>query len=239
MTSFLTNRRTFSLFAHVGFPSKLLESEPTRHSARKASPLPRPPTSSAASCPERTSPSHAPSLEGEPAASGPTHHIEQHLRTDIHAAAALHWEATALLCKHLARVNQIFTAVVSCSFFRITQCLVGFSDILESLRCTLVLRVLVRVMHNRQFPVRFLDLVIIGVLLHSKNLIVVLPFRLLQLELGVSDFLCNTRLVRVRFGNVFVLADGGLPVTRFAEGAGFGLACFDIGRIEGQGAGAV
>lgn len=94
-------------------------------------------------------------------------------------------------------------------------------------------------MHNRQLPIRLLNVIVIGILLHSKDLVVILAFRFLELELCVADFLCDTRLLGVRFGNGFVLVDGGLPVAGFAKGAGFGLAGFDVGGVERKGAGTV
>ena len=141
--------------------------------------------------------------------------------------------------EHFAGVDEVFAAVVAFTFFGVTERLVRFSDVLESLRCALVFGVFVRVVHDRQFPVRFLDLVVGGILLHCEDLVVVLAFRFLELELCVADLLGDTRLVGVRFGNGFVFIDGGLPVAGFTEGAGFGFAGFDVGRVKAEGAGAV
>lgn len=218
------------LFTHTDFRlPHFSESEPAGHSSGKASPLPRPATSTAGRA-ERTRSSHAPALEGEPTAatSGTTHHVEQHLRTDVHTSAPLHREATAPLCKHLAGVDEVFATVISFTFFRVTQGLVRFSDVFEPLSCTLIVRIFIRVMHNRQLPICLLDLIVIGVLLHTKDLVVVLAFRFLELKLCVADFLCNTRLLGVRFGNGFVFIDGSLPVPGFAKGAGFGFAGFGV-----------
>lgn len=177
--------------------------------------------------------------EATASSSGTTHHVKEHFRTDIHARAALHRETAALLREHFAGVDEVFAAVVAFTFFGIAERFVRFSDILESLRGALVLGVFVRVVHDCQFPVRFLDFVVGGVLFHCEDLVVVFAFRFLEFELGVADLLGDTRLVGVRFGNGFVFVDGGLPVTGFAEGAGFGFAGFGVGRVEAEGAGAV
>ena len=43
----------------------------------------------------------------------------------------------------------------------------------------------------------------------------------------------------MRLSNSFVFVDGGLPIARFAQGAGFGFAGFGVGGVESEGAGAV
>lgn len=43
----------------------------------------------------------------------------------------------------------------------------------------------------------------------------------------------------MRFLDGFVFAQSGVPVAGFAKGAGFGFAGFDVGGVEGEGAGAV
>ena len=215
-----------------------LEPKSTRH-PRKASPLPRPPTSTTSRA-KRIPSSHTPGLEGKPttASSSTTHHVEEHLRTDVHTGAPLHWKA-ATLRKHLARVDEVFTAVVSVTFLGIAQCFIRFPYIFESLRCTLIVRILVGVMHNGQLSISLLDLVVIGILFHPEDLVVVLALRFLELKLCVSNVLLDTRLLGVRFGNGFEFGGGGLPVARFAESTSFGLAGFYVSGIEGEGAGAV
>lgn len=222
------------------FPPSLSKPEPARHPPWKATPLPLPPASTAGRA-KRTRSSHAPGLELKAAAatSSTVHHIEQHLRVNVHASAPLHWEPPSLLCKHFAWVDEVFAAVVSFTLLGVTQRLVSLSDILESLRSAFVVRIFVGVMYNRQLAICLFDLIIRGILLHSKDLVVVLAFRFLEFQLCVADFLCDSRLFGVGFRNGFVFVDGGLPVAGFAKGAGFGFAGFCIGGVESEGAGAV
>ena len=46
-------------------------------------------------------------------------------------------------------------------------------------------RMSVRVVNHGALPVRLLDLLLVSVLIHSKNFVVVLPLRLLQFQFGL------------------------------------------------------
>ena len=93
---------------------------------------------------------------------------------------------------------------------------------------------LVRMMDDSQFPVRLFDLIVICILLHSQNLVVILALALLELELGVADFLCDTGFFGVAFGNGLEFLDCFFPVAGLAEGFGLCLAGFGVAGVELQ-----
>lgn len=90
---------------------------------------------------------HTSSAEGEPSSASTlaAHHVEQHLRTDIHPTP-LHREPTTLLCEHLVRIDQILAAVISRPLLWIRECFIGFPNIFEFPLRTRVIWILVRVM---------------------------------------------------------------------------------------------
>lgn len=62
-------------------------------------------------------------------------------------------------------------------------------DFLEPVRGLFIIRILVRMMHYGQLPVRFLDLSLRSILLDAENLVVVLSFALLQFQFRISNLL--------------------------------------------------
>jgi hypothetical protein len=62
-------------------------------------------------------------------------------------------------------------------------------DLLEPVGRLFIIRVLVRVMYDSQFPVRLLNLGLRGILLDPEDFVVVLPLALLQFQLRASDLL--------------------------------------------------
>ena len=58
-------------------------------------------------------------------------------------------------------------------------------DYLFKLLLSICFLVLVRMELERHLPVRLLDLLLVSVLIHSKNFVVVLPLRLLQFQFGL------------------------------------------------------
>ncbi|KAL8719524.1 MAG: hypothetical protein Q9225_003467, partial [Loekoesia sp. 1 TL-2023] len=127
----------------------------------------------------------------------------------------------------------IFSTIIPRPLPRIAQTLVRLSNLLELLRRGLIAGVLVRVMHNRELPVRLLDFVFRGILLNPEKLVVILAFRFLEFELRVVDVLFDTRFLRVGFVDGFIFADGIFPGAGFAEGAGAGFAGFKVAGVEG------
>ena len=91
---------------------------------------------------------------------------------------------------------------------------------------------LVRMMDDSQFPVRLFDLIVICILLHPQNLVVILALALLEFELGVADFLCDTGFFGVAFGNGLEFLDCFFPVAGLAEGFGLCLAGFGVAGVE-------
>lgn len=89
-------------------------------------------------------------------------------------------------------------------------------------------------MDNSQLSVSLFDLVVIGILFDPQNLVVVLALALLELELGVADFLCDTRFLRVAFGNGLQLLNCLLPVTGLSQGLGLRLASLGVAGIKLQ-----
>ena len=83
-------------------------------------------------------------------------------------------------------------------------------------------------MHNGQLPVRLLNLTFIRILLHTQDLVVVFPLALLEFELGVAYFFCNTWLGRIVLGDILEFSHRFFPVARLAEGLGFGLSRFGV-----------
>lgn len=88
--------------------------------------------------------------------------------------------------------------------------------------------------NDSQLPVSLLDLVVVGILLDSKNLVVVLALALLEFELSVTDLLCDTRFFGVAFGNSLQFLDGLLPVARLTQCLGLCLASLGIAGIKFQ-----
>jgi hypothetical protein len=117
---------------------------------------------------------------------------------------------------------------------RIAQGLVGLANILEPFRRRLVIRILVRVVHDRQSTVRLFDVSLGRVPRYAQYLIVVLSLALLQLQLRVSDLSLDARLARVRLVYGLVFAQRGLPVALFGKRFRLGFAGFDVGRVEVQ-----
>ena len=106
-----------------------LKGKPTR---KPTPPRPRPPTPTrakrtrsphAAHAAHTSHASHSPSREREASTTTTllAHHIEQHLRTNVHTPCApVHWETTAsLLRKHLTRINQVLSTIIPRSLLRI------------------------------------------------------------------------------------------------------------------------
>lgn len=89
-------------------------------------------------------------------------------------------------------------------------------------------------MDNSQFPVSLLDLTIIGVLFNTQNLVVILALALLEFELSITDFFCDSRFLRVALGNGLEFLDSLFPVSRLAQCLGLCLACLGVTGVKLQ-----
>ena len=121
----------------------------------------------------------------------------------------------------------------------IAQRLIRLSNLLELLRRFLVVWVLVRVVDDGEFAVRFLDVVLRRLFLHPEDLVVVFSLAFLQLELGVSDFFLESWFGRVGFGNGFVFSHGFFPVPGLAKRFRFCFARFGVCWVDFERTGAV
>lgn len=90
-------------------------------------------------------------------------------------------------------------------------------------------------MHDGQFPVGFLELILARILVDAKDLVIVLSLAFLELELCVADVFGNARFLWVSLLDGFQVADGGFPVTAFAESGSFCFAGFEVGGVQGEG----
>lgn len=173
------------------------------------------------------------------ARAGTVHHVVQHLRADAHPTGA-HGESTGRAgAKHLARVDQVLAAVVAGALLRVAQGFVGLADFLEVVGRGGVIRVLVRVVHNGEFAVGFLDVRVGGVLVDAEDLVKVFALALFELELGVADVFRDPWFLRVRFRDAFQLPDRCFPVARFAQSFSPRFPRFEIAGFEVEGASAV
>lgn len=93
-------------------------------------------------------------------------------------------------------------------------------------------RVLVRVQLDGHFPVRLLDLLLAGILLHTQNLVVVFPLALLELEFCVADVLLECGVGWVGLGSSLELAYGLLPFAGLLICLGKGFAGLGEGRVQ-------
>ena len=91
------------------------------------------------------------------------------LREDI-----IHGETTRAL--RSAPDTRMTELVVTLTFLRVAQHVIGLCRLLEFLLGILITRILIRMVLNRLLTVRFLYLLIRGVLLNAKHLIII-PFR--------------------------------------------------------------
>lgn len=201
-----------------------LEAKPRRKATRAPRPAPAP--SGRKRIRRSAMPAH-------PAAA--SHHIEQHLGIDLHAAAA---EAAHAAAKHLARIDQVLAAIVPRPLLAVAQRLVRLADLLEPFRCLFVIGVLVRVVDDGELAVRFLNLVP-SVFVDAEDLVVVFPLRLFEFELRIANVFGDAGFIGVIFGDGFIFADGIVPIAGLAEGAGFGFTSFEVEWIEREGFGAV
>lgn len=164
--------------------------------------------------------------------------MEQYFRIDPHTsagAAGTAKSAHTALCEHLIRVDQVLAAVVPRSLLGITQRLIRLSDIFEPIGRFRVIRVFVWVMHDGQFSVGFLDLVLAGILVYTEDLVVVLSLAFFELELCVADVFGNAWFLCVGLLDCFQVANGGFPVTGFTESGSFCFASFEVGGVQGEG----
>jgi len=117
---------------------------------------------------------------------------------------------------------------------RVTQSLISLSNVFKPLSRRFVIRIFIRVMHDRQSSIRFFDISLGRVPLYAQYLIIVLSLCLLHLQLRRSDLSLNARLGRVRLLHGLIFSKRGLPVPLLGERFGFRLAGLNIGRVEIQ-----
>lgn len=89
-------------------------------------------------------------------------------------------------------------------------------------------------MHNGQLAVGLLDLRLVCVLLHAKNLIVVLALALLEFQLGTADLLCDAGLLRVGLVDCLQFLDCSFPISGLSEGLRLCLSGFGVRGVELQ-----
>jgi len=89
-------------------------------------------------------------------------------------------------------------------------------DLLEPIGRLFIIRVLVRMMYDSQFPVRLFDLGLRGILLDSEDFVVVFPLALLQFQLRASDILGQAGFLRVGFVKGLQFPNSLVPVSRLS-----------------------
>lgn len=94
----------------------------------------------------------------------------------------------------------------------IAQSLVSLSDILKSLFCLWIIWILIWMVHDSGFPVGLLYGTVICILVHTKDLVVVLSLALLQFNLCFSYLLCDGGIIGILLLQGLEFADGFLPV---------------------------